>query len=402
MLKLITSIMIASCFTLSSYAKESTPVKKPHKPEFKFTWKTTFGGSKKEIARAVVALKNGDVAVLGTCRSSKRRGHGREDLCVIRVNSKGHTVWSKFFGGKKRDLSTSMTLTNDGNLVAVGYGESFNKNGDFDVYAVKLSPKDGSMIWQRAYGGDELDHANGVCATKDGGVMIAGSTESYGKGYQDVYLLKLDRDGRKEWQKTYGSKKDDIAYAITPSSDGNFILAGTSDSYAKDNFDFYVTKVSPRGKQIWAKAYGEDKKDVFRAITATKDGGCVITGETESYKSKHSDIDVMKLDKNGEQVWHQLFGFKSIELGRGIAHTPDGGYMVVGTTKSMGHGKYDMYVLELNDAGHLTWGNLYGGSKKDIAHAVAQTSRGSMVVVGETASFGHGSSDFFMVDLLKR
>ncbi len=110
----------------------------------------------------------------------------------------------------------------------------------------------------------------------------------------------------------------------------------------------------------------------------------------------------MKLDKNGEQVWHQLFGFKSIELGHGIAHTPDGGYMVVGTTKSMGYGKYDMYVLELDKAGHLTWGNLYGGGKKDMAHAVAQTARGSMVVVGETDSFGNGSSDFFMVDLLKR
>ena len=173
MSKLITSIMIASFLTLSSYGSDANETKKPSKPEFKFTWKTTFGGSKKEIARSVVALKNGDVAVLGTCRSGHRTGHGREDLCVIRVDSKGHRLWSKFFGGKKRDLATSLTLTNDGNLVAVGHGQSFNKNEDFDVYAVKLSSKDGSMIWQKAYGGDEVDHANGVCSTKDGGVMIA-------------------------------------------------------------------------------------------------------------------------------------------------------------------------------------------------------------------------------------
>lgn len=399
MTKLLTTIMIASFLTLSAQAKDANTTKKPSGPELKFTWKTTFGGSKKEKARSVVALANGDVAVLGTCRSM---GHGREDLCVIRVSAKGQTLWKKAYGGKKRDLATSLTMTSDGNLVAVGHGQSFNKGGDFDVYAVKLSAKNGDLLWQKAYGGEDLDHANGVCATKDGGVMIAGSTESYGKGYHDIYLLKLDVNGNKEWQKTYGNAKDDIAYAITPSADGNFILAGSSDSYSKDNLDFYVTKVSPTGKQIWAKAYGEDKKDVFRAIIATKDGGCVVAGETESYKSKHSDIDVMKLDKNGEQVWHQLFGFKSIELGHGIAHTPDGGYMVVGTTKSMGHGKYDMYVLELDSTGHLTWGNLYGGGKKDMAHAVAQTTRGSMVIVGDTESFGNGSSDFFMVDLLKR
>jgi len=399
MIKIVLSIMIASSLTLQVSAKEApSKTKKESKPELKFTWKSTFGGSKKEKAQSVVALPNGDVAVLGTCRSM---GHGRQDLCVIRVNSKGKTLWKKAFGGKKRDLATSLTMTRDGNLVAVGHGQSFNKNGDFDVYAVKLTPK-GDMLWQKAYGGDETDNANGVCATKDGGVMIAGSTESYGKGYNDIYLLKLDKDGNKVWQKTYGSKKDDIAYAIAPSSDGNFILAGSSDSYSKDNLDFYITKVTATGKQIWAKAYGEDKKDIMRAITPTKDGGCVVTGETESYGSKHSDIDVMRLDKNGEQVWHQLFGFKSIEYATGVTSTPDGNFLVVGTTKSMGHGKYDMYVLELNDAGHLIWGNLYGGPKKDIAHAVTQTTRGSLVVVGETDSFGNGSADFFMVDLLKR
>ena len=173
MKKLLATIMITSLLTLSIQAKDKNATKKSSGPELKFTWKSTFGGSKKEKARAVVALPNGDVAVLGTCRSM---GHGREDLCVIRVNGKGKTLWKKAYGGKKRDLATGLTLTTDGNLVAVGYGESFNKGGDFDVYAVKLSPKNGDLIWQKAYGGDELDHANAVCATKDGGVMIAGST----------------------------------------------------------------------------------------------------------------------------------------------------------------------------------------------------------------------------------
>jgi uncharacterized delta-60 repeat protein len=392
---ILKTIMIISIFISFATANEE---KKATKPELKFTWKSTFGGSKKEIATSVVALEDGNVAVLGTCRSM---GHGREDLCVIGVNQKGSTIWKRAFGGKKRDLSTALTRTSDGNLVAVGHGQSFNKNGDFDAYIVKLTPK-GEMLWQRAFGGDENENANGVAPTKDGGVIVVGTTESYGKGNKDIYLLKLDKDGIKEWQKTLGGKKDDIAYAITPSSDGNFIIAGTSDSYSKDNFDFYVTKISPDGKQIWAKAYGEDKKDIFRAITPTPDGGCVVAGETESYKSKHSDMDVMKLDKDGEQVWHQLFGFKSIEYATGVTSTPEGGYLVVGTTKSMGHGKYDFYTLELDKDGHLIWGNLYGGGSKDIAHAVARTTRNSFVVVGETKSYGNGDRDFFMIDLLKR
>lgn len=398
MQRFFTAIMIASLFTLTAHAKEA---EKSHKPELKFTWKTTFGSSKKDLAQSVVALKNGDAIVLGTCKKNHGFGHGREDLCAIRINQKGHTLWKKAFGGKKRDLAGAITQTSDGNLVAVGYGESFNKNGDFDGYIVKFTPK-GDMIWQRAFGGDEKENLYGVAATKDGGVIAVGTTESYGKGNKDIYLLRLDKDGVKLWQKTLGGKHDDIAYAITPSSDGNFILAGTSDSYSNDNFDFYVSKITPSGKQIWAKAYGEDKKDIFYAITPTKDGGCVVAGETESYKSKHSDMDVMKLDKDGEQVWHQLFGFKSIEYATGITSTPEGGYLVVGTTKSMGHGKYDFYILELDTNGHSIWGNLYGGGGKDIAHGVAKTARNSFIVVGETKSYGNGDRDFFMIDLLKR
>jgi uncharacterized delta-60 repeat protein len=403
MKKLFIPIMISTLLSVTLLANETPQkAKTPTAPELKFTWKSTFGGSKKEFATSVVGLDGGDVAVLGTCKSDRGFGHGREDLCVIRVNPKGKTLWKKAFGGKKRDLSSTLTQTSDGNLVAVGHGQSFNKSGDFDAYIVKLDTK-GNMLWQRAFGGDELEHAYGVAPTKDGGVIVVGTTESYGKGNKDIYLLRLDKDGIKVWQKTLGGQKDDIAYAITPASDGNFILTGSSNSYSKDeDLDFYISKISPKGKQIWAKAYGEEKKDIFRAITPTKDGGCVVAGETESYKSKHSDLDVMKLDVNGEQVWHQLFGFKSIEYATGITQTPEGGYLVVGTTKSMGHGKYDFYVLELDPKGHLHWGNLYGGADKDIAHAVAKTSNNSFVIVGETKSFGNGDKDFFMLDLLKR
>ena len=402
MIKLFIPIMISSLLTLSAVAKEeASPAKKPTGPELKFTWKTTFGSSKKDVAQSVVALDGGDVAVLGTCKSSHGFGHGREDLCVIRVSAKGKTIWRKAFGGKKRDLAGALTKTTDGNLVAVGYGESFNKGGDKDAYIIKLDTK-GNLLWQKAYGGDDAEMMHGVAATKDGGVIAVGTTESFGKGEKDIYILRLDKNGEKLWQKTYGGKREDIANAITASSDGNFILAGASSSYNGGDFDFYISKISPSGKQIWAKAYGETPDDMLNGITATKDGGCVVVGATESYGSKHDDVDVMKLDSKGEQVWQRLYGFKSIEYANDVVPTPEGGYLVVGTTKSMGHGKYDFYVIELDSEGHLHWGNLYGGANKDIAHGVARTSRGSFVVVGETKSFGNGDKDFFMVDLLKR
>ena len=399
---LLLPIMISALFSMQMIAKDT--VKKElnsTKPELKFTWKTTVGSSTKDVAMSVVALDGGDVAVLGTCKKSGGFGHGREDLCVVRVNDKGKSIWRKAFGGKKRDLAGAITKTSDGNLVIVGYGESFNKAGDKDAYLVKLDTN-GKMLWQKAYGGDDAEMLLGVAATKDGGVIAVGSTESFGKGESDIYLVRLDKDGKQLWQKTFGGKREDVANAIVALADGNFILAGSSSSYNAGDKDFYISKITPDAKQIWAKAYGEEQDDEVHGITATKEGGCVIVGATESYGSKHDDVDVMKLDKNGEQVWHRLYGYKSIEYANDVIATPEGGYLVVGTTKSMGHGKYDFYVLELDAKGHLHWGNLYGGPNKDIAHAVTYTKRGTFVIVGETKSFGNGDKDFFMVELKKR
>jgi len=227
------------------------------KAEFEVVWQKAFGDTSRDKAQDVIALKDGGIIVAGSTRSY---GKGRDDMFILRMDKSGKTIYRSAYGGKKRDFANGVARTSDGNFIAVGSSESFSKDGNLDVYVVKFD-KDGKRAWQKTFGGDEKDEAKAVVAVNGGGVLVAGYTESFGKGRKDVYILYIDKDGKEIWSKVIGGKEDDIAYDIT----------------------------------------------------LTVDGGFVVAGKTKSFKSKHSDIDIIKYSKDGKEIWHKIFGFKSKE-----------------------------------------------------------------------------------------
>ncbi len=396
-----TSLLISTALllTTSLYAKGDLQ-KEPKKtsPEFENLWQMAYGGDDRDRAFGVVPLKDGGAMVAGLSRSY---GKGRSDMLVVKLDKQGKTIWRSSYGGKKKDYANAITRTSDGNFIAVGSSESFSEGGDLDVYVVKFDTE-GKRAWQKNFGGDEKDEAKAVVAVGGGGVLVAGYTESYGKGRRDVYILYIDKNGKEIWSKAIGGKEEDDAYAITLTADGGFVVAGGTESYGAGRSDFYMLKFDGDGKFLWDKVYGEENEDVIHAITATPEGGFVVAGKTSSFGSKHSDIDIIKYDKKGNQVWHRIYGFKSKEWANAITRIPGGGYLIAGTTKSFGFGKFDFYLLELDSEGHSVWANVYGGENKEVAHAVTRTTDGKVLVVGETESFGNGGYDFFMLKLEKR
>ena len=392
-------ISTALFLTTSLYAKVDLQAE-PKKTalEFESLWQKAYGGDDRDRAFDVIALKDGGAMVAGLSRSY---GKGRSDMLIVKLDKTGKIIWRSSYGGKKKDYAKAITRTSDGNFIAVGSSESFSEGGDLDVYVVKFDTE-GKRAWQKNFGGKEKDEAKAVVAVNNGGVLVAGYTESYGKGRRDVYILYIDKNGKEIWSKAIGGESDDDAYAITLTADGGFVVAGGTESYGAGRSDFYMLKFDGKGKFLWDKIYGEDNEDVIHAITPTPEGGFVVAGKTGSFGSKHSDIDIIKYDKKGNQVWHRIYGFKSKEWANSITRISGGGYLVAGTTKSFGFGKFDFYLLELDSEGHSVWANVYGGENKDVAHGVARMSDGKVLVVGETESFGKGGYDFFMLKLEKR
>ena len=386
-MKTLLLLMIMVLSPNLTFAKNQTQLKK--------LWEKPFGGSEDDKAYAVTSTSDGGCAVAGTTRSM---GAGKTDALIVKLDKNATIEWNKFFGKDRKDTFEAIVETSDGFIVAAGTSKSYSKNNNYDIYVVKLD-KSGKTIWQKTYGGDGKDYAKAMVKTDDGGVVIAGTTKSYGKGSYDFYVTKLDSEGNKVWSKTYGGEKLDSAYGIEATSDGGFIVVGSTESYGAGNSDFYVVKIDALGKEQWTEVYGEKKEDSFYDVVETNDG-YVLVGETRSYGSQKRDLNVMKIDKVGKILFHKLFGLKNHEYARGVELTELGNILVAGVTKSMGNGRADFYLLELDKiSGKLIWANVYGGKKNDIVRDMAKVKDGGFVIVGESESFGEGGFDFYMLKL---
>ncbi len=359
---------------------------------YEVLWQKSFGGAKDDAAYAVAPTKEDGVIVAGACRSF---GAGKDDMCVVRFDAHGRVQWEKTFGKKRRDFANAIARTDDGNYLVAGTSRSYSEGGDYDLFLVKITPE-GKKIWMRDIGGKEKDYATAVAATPDGGAIVAGATRSFGRGSYDFFVVRLDQNGKILWSKTYGGKHAEKARAIVPVSDG-YIVAGGTETYGKGDSDFYMIKIDRHGNKKWERTYGGKKYDMLEGLCVTRSGEIVAVGTTRSYKARKKGLFVMKTDDHGDAKWQKLFDFKEHDYARAVA-CREGEIFVVGATKSLGHGRADFYLLELDGAGRLEWADLIGGKKYDIAHAIAPVKNG-YVIAGESESFGDDDNDFFVVRL---
>ncbi|MBU1668137.1 hypothetical protein KKC13_06930 [bacterium] len=387
-------LLTTALFTPYLFA-DTVQVKEEPKPAFETVWQKIYGGEEDDIAHNVVMLENGDAAIIGECKSY---GAKRSDICVTRINTDGQTKWRKLLGGEKSDRGMAISRAKDGNLLILGSGKSFNPNADRDIYAAKLS-LDGNVIWEKAFGGDRDEYAGGIAGTNDGGALIVADTESYSKkGYKDILILRLDKDGNEISKRTIGGAKAEEAKALTRTADGNFMMVGSREVERSGDSDFFLMKLDQNGQKIWARTLGETNHDVLNAVTPTPDGGVVATGSTRSFGSEQTDLSVMYFDKTGKLIWHKIYGYKYYDEGNAVTMTKNGGYLIAGTTNSMGKGDFDTYIIALDAKGSLIWSKLYGERNKDIAHGITRTTDGSIIVVGESDSYKR-PKDFYMIKL---
>jgi len=303
----------------------------------------------------------------------------------------------KTFGGSRYDYARSVKQTTDGGYIVAGYTTSFGA-GYYDVYVLKLN-SDGSLAWQKTFGGNGDDEAYSVQETTDGGYIVAGYTTSFGAGGYDVYILKLNSNGTLIWQKTFGGNGDDEAYSIQKTADGGYIVAGYTDSFGAGNPDVYVLKLNSDGSLEWQKTFGGGLDDKAYSMQQTTDGGYIVAGCTESFGAGSYDAYILKLNSDGSLAWQKTFGGGLDDKAYSMQQTTDGGYIVAGCTESFGAGSYDAYILKLNSDGSLEWQKTFGGGLDDKAYSMQQTTDGGYIIAGYTWSFGAGWYDVYILKL---
>ena len=241
------------------------------------------GGKNDDEGNSLIQTSDGSYAIAGTTKSF---GAGERDVYVVKLDAKGNLQWTKTIGGKEDDKGYSLIQTSDGGYAIAGVTKSFGA-GERDVYVVKLDAK-GNLQWTKTIGGPESEVGNSLIQTSDGGYAITGTTGSFGAGEADVYVVKLDANGNLQWTKTIGGPEYDRGESLIQTSDGGYAIAGFTYSFGAGWADVYVVKLDKNGNTCCAVSQTSQVGSGGRLRSATPSigsGGTLTTPPTPSTSS---------------------------------------------------------------------------------------------------------------------
>jgi len=296
-------------------------------------------------------------------------------------------IWNRTYGGSGIEFAGDVQVTRDGGCAIIGTTDSFGSGG-VDAWLIKTDP-DGNEMWNRTFGGPKYDLGASILQTRDGGYIITGETESYGAGGSDVWLIKTDPDGMRQWDRTFGGPDFETGLTVMESEDGSYVIVGGTKSYGAGDLDVWMIRTDHEGNEIWNRTFGGPGYECGISTQRTKDRGYIITGRTHSYGSEEGDLWLIKTDHEGNEMWNRTFGGGGYDVGRSVQETGDGGYVVVGETTSYGSGSQDIWILKTDAAGNEQWNKTFGGAYYDACSSVLETKDGGYIIAGHTESFGY-------------
>ena len=342
-------------------------------------WDNIFGGAASDYARCVQQTSDGGYIIVGYTNSF---GAGSTDVWLIKTDSNGTKQWDTTFGSSYGERAHSVAQTTDGGYIIVGE-TPFGSGGD-DVWLIKTD-SGGTMQWDQMLGGLGNDAGYSVRQATDGGYVIAGITESYGSGGEDVWLVKTDSSGVIQWDQPFGGTGDDLGFSVRQTSDGGYIVAGYTLSYGAGGADAWLIKTDASGSEQWNRTFGGTGDDYGYCVRQTTDGGYAVSGQNNS--SGHNAW-LIKTNSSGIQQWDRTYGGTGMEWGVSVDQTSDGGYIITGATDSFGAGATDIWLVKTAANGVKQWDQTFGGTYPEWGECVQQAGDGGYVIVGETFSFG--------------
>ena len=244
-------------------------------------------------------------------------------------------------------------------------------------------------IWSRIFATPGDDYGEYVEQTSDGGFIIVGTTDS--SGTDDVFLIKTNSAGDILWTRTYGTYHYDYATCVHQTNDGGYIIFGETDSYDPNFWEGFLIKTDSYGDTLWTRHLGDYAYYFFQSGIELNGSGYVAVGFTKPGAADPEDIWLVKTDSNGDTVWTKTFGGSERDIPSSIYRTFDGGFIISGSTESQGAGNLDALLIKTDHDGNLAWSKTYGGIKRDIASDVKQTLDGGYIIAGQTESFGHAN-----------
>ncbi len=348
-------------------------------------WARTFGGVGDQVANSVAPAPGFGCVAVGHSRRSYTLD---SDAFIVRTVAGSSPVWGVTLGGAGDDDAQAVIGLPDSTFIFTGSTESFGAGGS-DLWLVKLDDS-GDTLWTRTFGTGGNEHGLAVAATPDGGYIMAGYAGDAGS--ESAFIVKTNSDGDAEWTGNYAANT--IATAVIPVLAGGYMVAGysTEGDFGRD--DYFVMKLDATGDSVWARHYGGSYSEKATGIVEILGGGFVIAGNSYTYGIPiFSNIYLFEIDSDGDSVRAKSYGGMSNYTAHSIAPALDGGLLVAGSIEQSSN--IEFYILKTDDYLDTLWTRSYGSLGDDVAYSAVQLEDTGIVVAGKT--FMNGNNDFWIL-----
>jgi hypothetical protein len=322
-------------------------------------WDKTFGGEYYDRGKHGIQTLDGGFIVVGYTSSF---GSGSSDGWLIKTDANGNMEWEKTYGREGIEEGVCVQQTTDGGYIFVGQTNSYGA-GQMDAWIIKTD-SDGNVVWEKTFGEEFGDLGEWIEQTNDGGYIFTGcygihSDDVLGYNTQSgIWLVKIDGSGNMIWQTFFDNGRFNLGHAVMQTPDDGFIVTGWTNAGQLSGGDVFLIKTNAEGKKEWEKSFGEKYLiECAIGLDCTSDGGFVLTGCSgliTGWPAKGmiagvpllSKTLVIKTDDHGNIEWQEICG-PGICMGRIVKQCSDGGYILVGNTGNH-YNTQDLLLLRIN------------------------------------------------------
>lgn len=337
--------------------------------------------------------------------------------------------WQQGFGGSDSDMDWSVCLADDGGCLIGGSSSSTNGTrsgpsfGYADFWATRID-SNGGLVWEASFGGNGFDVIRAIAPASDGGFLLAGLSSSAVSGNKtaashggnDFWVVRIDADGNKLWDQSFGGSGNDQLWAAKALPDGGFALVGYSSSGATGNktslnlggTDFWLVRLDSAGTRLWDQSFGGSGNDQAYAMDCAADGGFILVGNSDSAADANktspsfgdADFWIVRANTNGVALWDAAYGGTDYDSACGVQPAKDGGWWIGGESMSGSDGNKSSPVFGMTDfwlvliddsSGTKGWEQSFGGYGEEYFTALGQTLGGELLLVGESGSGAEGT-----------
>jgi len=441
MKSLICYVAVFMVFTIPVYLKAQ---------QHEIVFQQCYGGADVDAVKSLKQIINGKIIFGSThsINGDISFNHGRNDLWLFKTDSVGTVLWENTYGGSDHEWAVNMLQAEDNGYLL--FGSTFSDDGDVsglhgggDFWLVRNDSL-GNLLWQKCLGGSNNDRPEQMIPAHGGGYIGIGSTcsvdgdISHLYGVWDAWVVRVSEEGTLLWEKTYGGSGQDYGSTLSVTTDGGYIFGtygnstdGNSNCILHgqcDISDIRLIKTDSSGNIEWQHCYGGSDSEGITQIHQTSDGGFIFLGITISIDGDVSgfhgpggdaskwDLWVVKLDASGTIAWQRCLGGYENEQPGFLALHPDGGYLVGGNSNSTDGdincnaslpGTYTGWLVKLDASGEIAWQRCLGSQVNNSLTAIHILGQEHYLIGGGTRANGgdvdcdlKGQTDIWLVELM--